>query len=450
MEGLICKRCGASLEWDGRSDIAKCSYCGTIYSIHPRNSRQGVKTGRDQVDAIQTSAGRYAGYPLVESYIPQGWTVETNAPEMGSNVLSPLTMQAAYTSPARDAFVTFTGQRIFNHLDQTPQNAQRQGQISHPDLMMWMSYMDSGAVCDSCIAGNPNLLHPNMLSETHDDQWAVSRLRSIVDTFVKNGGILNPGGNWTRRVYEVQDRSGKKWIKVIEALVTYVYLPVTQEEQMMYQLEQQVRARTMGTMMQASRFAGGLAGMAGLARNLADPVKPPEPKLRWSNDFVVETSAAPERIKEVFTIHERIRNTFKMLPLMERESEKIRQQLLLQAQQEAGVINDAMAQMNRDRMASWDRRQNIIRETSEYGSQVMREMYQSNSATQDRVNTLRSEAIRGVNSYYTRGGDYDRVEVDISQDHVYQNVKHPDYYASSQGAPFDFGVDYEELDRTNG
>ena len=115
MQRLICQQCQASLDWDGRSEVVRCAYCGTQYRMHPRaNGESGVRTGAGVVSEIQTTRGRYAGHALVRSFIPTGWSVETNAPEQEANLLCPLTIQVAYSSPAQDTFVTFTGTRTLS------------------------------------------------------------------------------------------------------------------------------------------------------------------------------------------------------------------------------------------------------------------------------------------------------------------------------------------------
>ena len=189
MKAIICQRCNASLDWDGQSEIVRCAYCGTQYRMHPRRSGEsGVRVGLGTVSEIQTSRGRYAGRALVRSYIPKGWTVQTNAPEQEANLLSPLTVQVIYASPDEDAFVTFTGTRIFNHLEPAPQNAQMQGQMVMPDRMIALAYRDADAVCDGIISGNPNLSDVRILSVMDTpDAWA----RDFQQKMLRN----NPGGN---------------------------------------------------------------------------------------------------------------------------------------------------------------------------------------------------------------------------------------------------------------
>ena len=128
MQSLICKRCDGTLSWDGKSELLRCEYCGTLYRLHPRQpDGGGIRTGLGEVSPIETSQGRFAGQALVRCFVPKGWRVETNAPECQANLLAPLTMTVTLSSPAQDCQITYQGAQGYNHLDPTPQNAE------HPD-----------------------------------------------------------------------------------------------------------------------------------------------------------------------------------------------------------------------------------------------------------------------------------------------------------------------------
>ena len=107
---------------------------------------------------------------------------------------------------------------------------------------------------------------------------------------------------------------------------------------------------------------------------------------------------------------------------MQRETERLRQNILAQARQEQSVIDNAYGQMARDQMASWDRKRAIIQSASDYGTQVMHEMQANTARTNDTVANLRSEAIRGVNTYYAQpfgvGNDPRVVEADVQSDRI--------------------------------
>ena len=425
MSSFNCRRCGNSIRWDDRSAIVRCGLCGAQYRMHPRTQQaNGIRP-------IHTSKGQYTGVAFVKSYIPTGWTTATNAPESEANLLVPLTLQIEYTASDNRACITFTGVRGYNHLEPVPQNVQMQGRISMPARMIGLAYRDSGTICDGLIQGNPNLTDARLLSEmTHPDTWAADQIRRLTEEY-QQAGTLNPGGNWAKKYYSARLRNGQTLHKLVEALVTYAYLPVTPQEQQMYQLLLRTNIR-------------------GISRQ----VPPPQPKLRWSVNYILETSALEDAFSTAMQYHDQIRNSFEYLPAYQQETDRLREMFTLQSMQETNAINDAMAQMNRDNMASWDRRRNIIQGASDYGTQVMRDMRESTARTNERVNNLRSETIREVNTYYTHNTGYGGphvVEASTRWDHVYQNRQHPDRYAAKQGdAPLEYGVDFEELDRTKG
>ena len=452
MQSLICQQCHAALNWDGQSEIVRCEFCGTRYRMHPRQRQggSGVRVGTGEVSEIQTSQGRYAGHALVRSFIPKGWSVQTNAPEQEMNVLCPLTIRVEYAAPGGDAVITFTGTRAFRHLEPTPQTVQQQGQLILPDRIIGLAYRDAGAVCDGVLQGNPAITDVRVRrEETQPDAWAGAHMQKNLQEFAR-AGMLNPGGTWVRKTAAVRDSNANAWDKQLEVMVLYAYLPVSQGEQMAWQMVQQSRARLMGTMM---GMRGGLLGglMAGMGQQ---QVQAPQPKLQWAVQYMVETSVRSGSAEPAMEYAQKIRDTIEILPRMAQEIARLREQMMLQVYQENAAMSDAMARMNRDQMASWDRKQQIIQGASDYGSNVMHQMQQSNAATMDRVNNLRSESIRGVNTYYTQQPGFgvpDVVEANVGWDHVYQNTQHPDVFAASTGAaPLEFGVDFEELKQTNG
>lgn len=459
MQSLICKQCNSTLCWDGVSEVVRCDYCGTMYRMHPRSAAEperGVRTGSGTVAPIETSRGAYAGYALVKSFIPDGWAVETNAPEAESNLMAPLTVQVQYAAPGGDAAILFTGMRAYAHLDYTPQTAARQGQLQHPDMLIALAHRDAAAICDGVAAESQGFQSAQPVSETKEPDERVTDCYNRTIQEYAQAGTLNPGGSWARRVYRGTDPSGRTLLKQVEALVTYAFLPVPPQEMQMWQMLQQSRMRTMGLM---SSMRGGIGLLGGLmnAANMAQSgaMQPPQPKMRWTVNYVLETTATEDAFPQAQQWHTQIRDSFELLPLMQRETERLRQIILAQARQEQSVIDNAYGQMARDQMASWDRRQAIIQDASDHGTNIMRQMQADTARTNETVANLRSEAIRGVNTFYARpfgvGSDPRVVEADVRWDHVYQNTQHPDRFAAHEGdAPLEFGVDYEELKNTGG
>ena len=124
---------------------------------------------------------------------------------------------------------------------------------------------------------------------------------------------------------------------------------------------------------------------------------------------------------------------------------KLSQERLMQIQQMINQTNqnvqNAQMRMAMDRQASQNRMWNTINQTQNEISDIQHSMYESTSATMDNVRNGWSEAIREVNSYDTLGGN--RVEADLSYDHVYQNN---DTFVGVSGGTLD-NSDYTELDK---
>ena len=124
---------------------------------------------------------------------------------------------------------------------------------------------------------------------------------------------------------------------------------------------------------------------------------------------------------------------------------KLGQETMMQAQQMINRTNqniqNTQMRMYQDRQAANDRMFNTIQNTQNEISDIQHSMYQNTSDTMDRVNAGWSEAIREVNSYDTLDGN--RVEADLSYDHVYQSG---DDYLGVSGGSID-SSDWTELDK---
>lgn len=84
---------------------------------------------------------------------------------------------------------------------------------------------------------------------------------------------------------------------------------------------------------------------------------------------------------------------------------------------------------------------------------VMYHMNTNTAATHQRIANLRSESIRGVNTYHTAQssiGVSDMAEADMRWDNVYQNTADSSIFVASESCGLEPGVDFGSLTRTNG
>ena len=115
------------------------------------------------------------------------------------------------------------------------------------------------------------------------------------------------------------------------------------------------------------------------------------------------------------------------------------QQMFTQTQ---NVIAGNQMRMHQAQMASSQRIGQMINDTYAYGIDLNRQSCANTQATMDRVNDMRSESLREVNSCHTGDGRY--VESVIGFDNVYRNAARPDWYAAPEGM-IDMGSDWVQL-----
>lgn len=450
MQRLTCKNCRAAMLWDGVSEEIRCASCGTRFRVRPRTQAQsGITVDRGEVSPIRTTQGSFAGAALCACYVPQGWKVETNAPEEQANVLVPLTMQVTMQEPAGKCFLTYGGTQVYQHLDPTPQNAPLQGQIQHPGGYLGLCYRDALSFCDGAIQANPYIHDVQRVSQAQQpDDFVLPLLQKAVRDATA-GGLVECDANWARCVYTCRDSEGRKWVKQLEAMVSLGWIPLSPQEQMMAQMLQQSQAQTAGRLaMLQARYGGAYNAMT------LPMAQMPQPKLRWCLHFLIETSAEADCFQQAQALHDRVRASWKTLPALEQQSAQLGQQLQMRAMQEDQMLAGALGQMNQAQMASWDRKQGIVNDLTAHSSSVMEQIWQSNDETMQHARNRQSEMLKEVNVYQAKpafGDDPARVEADIGWDHIYQNTKDPEVFAASVGAaPPDLGVDFEELQKLDG
>ena len=144
---------------------------------------------------------------------------------------------------------------------------------------------------------------------------------------------------------------------------------------------------------------------------------------------------------------ERVDETTDYLPVVQQIIAEMNAFVENEKMRVAGIVNNAQMKMAADRAASWERRSAIIQDTNNYTSNIMHQMMDDNAASHNRVANLNSEMIRGVNTYY---GSDRIVEASTMYDHVYQYGPDPNVFAAQRGDYFTPGVDFTELNRTNG
>ena len=413
MKQLICSKCHNAILFNDSLEIVQCNVCGTRFRVKVKGTDGSQQSKGDCVQQVKAADGRYAGLPVVQAYVPKDWVCQAQVKGVETNIFNPLLLSLVFTNN-KGEFINYIPELVYNNDPNMIQPC-----VTHPSLMVSMRYNSAVDVCNGMIA-NSDVREIYFTDKVDED---TEKLANRICSLYTN--TINPGWEWCEVVFENAD----KYV-ITESLVTHVYIPVNPVEMQMYNLLMQSRRPLMSL-------------------GMLPPVNPPQPQLRWCIYYKIIGSFNKENIEFGRQTIRKIRDSYKMVPEFEREFNRLRENALAQARQEDAIMGNAMAQMNRDRMRSWERQQNIIRSTNDEINDIMRETRENTSKSMDRVRNMQSESIRGVKTY--RDTRHDRiVEADVGWDHVYAGRQEGDYAASKGQAPLDFGVDYEELEETKG
>ena len=421
MVRLKCQACGAALHWDGSSNVIKCNFCDAEYLIHPQSEpfrkARDIYLGRGEMQGIPIVPGNdCSGLCPVESFAPQGWRIcarQASDEFYGDHANNPFVAEAQYDAPDGSAMILFRGANQY-----TDRKLSRVPLIKSIDVLG--SYMRVGTpftaeqYCDYLLQRDLQPASAQKLRVEEADAAERERQQTIYNNYTSQG-FCSVTSDWKRVTYGITDRAGRRRTVSVETRVNDL--------------------RRGGQPMGGGGFFGQLMGQMFSAG-----------EHYWETQYEFIVAAAPEAYDALLPTAQKINESLRTTDDLER----IRQSLLQYLQ---GLKNQTAMAIHQQEMASWDRKQQTISDTHNYTMNVMHEMNANTAATHDRVANLHSEAIRGVNTYYTARPGYgapDVVEADVRWDHVYQNTVDPQLFAASEAYWLEPGVDFEELKRTNG
>ncbi len=425
-ERIVCPKCSAVIIWNGSDPIISCRLCGARYKMHPRSrdARSSVDrevfmppVGRGQTDILTIpTSGEVRGRPVLRSYIPENWKYfSSTSPDRYDGVSNPIVPAVLYSSPDGEINILYKGEAFYKHIDYSPAAAQLQNRLDdilinrrNPTFLRMRSYMSCSEYCDSMAKTLP-LRDLAAVKEERADNTEKQRQRQLLENF-RQKGFSDGNAEWLRRTYRGRDNSGRQKIVIAETrIISLVKNTVAQMTPL------------------GGFFMMGM--MSGIPQQTAERY--------WDSCYEMLLIAPENRYSEALREFERINSSIRILP----EMDQVRAEIL-------AVVNSSLNQMAADNMNSMNRRSQIIADTNAYTSNIQRQMIADNAASHNRTANLQSEAIRGVNTYYT--GDNRVIEASTSFDHVYQSTRSPDVFAAQQGHSLEFGVDFEELTQTNG
>ena len=427
MRKLQCQSCNSVLDWDGTEEIIVCPSCGMRYQMYS-------KTPKERARAAALKGGCFADRPILSgpdtgkvlyaSWLPEGWTYkvgcDSNIFRHGASVSTGMPNGAAvgmgalmgrgptFLTPAGDVMIVgktgFMGQESSND----------PSSLGVPSYNRWRELVSAADYCDEIAVLNGYLSNLSIMNQQDEmDDVSKARIAEVKKT-LPDQVAQTVWWDWCRKLYRgVHD--GEEYAMVCEAQIATSGFNV---EEAAYKNE----------VNQGSANTGIFGALMG---GFMQPSMPQSSLPRWwQTDYEAVMLCPVERFDEIYAEYLKFIETLELGRDFKSEQDRVGAFIVQEAARAQNTLNDTMMQMAADNMASAQRRSDIIRETNDYTTGVMRDMAASNSASMDRVHNVRA---------------------DISFDHVYQGTgTNSDTLIGIEGGWLEPGVDFVPLDRIKG
>lgn len=421
MKTIRCPKCGSDFYWNETDGAAGCGRCGTVYRMHPRTQQPVLMppAGRGMTDYLTVpNDSTVAGRPIIKTYIPKGWKYQCGLlMDRFDLVGNPAVAGVDFVSPDNTVHISFAGESFYKHFEPNPMTAHLQNRLDDftvsrsPSFFRLRTRMNAGEYCDSLVQSRCSG-RIALTGERTPDGEELSKQQNAVNDLLSNG-FLDAAASWAGKTYRINTPDG-------QALGAYA-------ESRVIQLLKSTVVPTVQMVQQPFGF-----GM----RMMPQTVNQERRDIFWDTQYEFVLFAQVSVFESAMEELEKIKKTLDYLPGMY----EVRQAAL----QLANSTVMGIAQTNSESM---QRRSQIIADKNDYISGVQHRMFADNAASHDRIANRNSEMLREVNTYY---GSDRIVEASTRYDHVYQNTRDPDIFAAQQGSGFEFGVDFEELKKTDG
>lgn len=411
IEKIICQQCNAPIPWNGVDTRLQCQFCGTVYerTVRQRNLQRYI----DNV-----------GNEFLIGYYPSMFHGEYQIRNLGNNMSLnskeiPLKVFYEMTSEDGNAHILFISPTTYHHIENTPANADKQNMFGG-DLRRYRSFVGASSYADIRFSEE----HPhatNVRVITVEEPCKKSK-ESLEKLRVQNQNIM--GGKYNNefagKIYSYSE-NGKNQICLIRLALESFEIPTMPD--------------MFGNLFGGIGLKGSMANskLGGLFGNMGK-------NITWTVFNEMYFWGTEEGVNKYRNEFEKVYESIKLGPDYYRMTNEINRMF---NQTEQVIANNNMS-MARAQMESSQRMGAMINDTYAYGMELDRQSRATTDSTMDRVNAMRSEAIRGVNSYSTGNGD--SVEADVRFDSVYQNSTHSDIYAGVEGS-YDMGSEWIMLEK---
>ena len=405
LQTIKCPNCQAPLKYKEGMASIKCEYCKNTIIL---KEDEGEKTIKEL--SFQGSA------PIFTCYVPKGWNATVSEIGEEESKFAPLVLPVLLSSRKNDKSISFIP--FSYHCNSSPimgsYNTQVKGihysKVNIPSLINTRIWKDLDTLTKERFQ---ELLPPSYKITKKKVDYFDDLLTHSCSSFKDQADVmLNQNLIPTYAGYELKIEHNGKTEK------GFYVIAVLAPEQEEKKVEEEPK---------------GFMGMLSKGLNALKSQMTPKYWMRCYDCLFIN-------IEDKDMAHMFIEN-IQFTPEYFNLSQERLMQIMQMINNTNQVVQNAQMKMAMDRQASQNRMWNTINQTQNDISNIQHSMYQNNSDTMDRVRNGWSEAIREVNSYDTLGGN--RVEADLSYDHVYQNN---DTFVGVSGGTLD-NSDYTELNK---
>lgn len=415
-----CPKCRQLLMWNETDDIIQCPRCAARYKMHPRShSVLMPPVGRGQVDLLTVpNESVIGGLPLIKTYIPQNWQYRCSlAGDRFDLVSNPFVMSVTFMSPDRSAKIVFTDESFYKHIEFTPQTAMLQSRLDDmtvsrsPSFFRLRSCVNADTYCDM-LAQSCGLERLSVTQQKTLNDNELQKQNALTQKFLANG-FINASAEIAGRSYSGYSPNGKN-------LRIYAETCLIRLAKM---------SNVSSVQMQPMPSVFGMRMMPQMVNRQIQ-------EFFWDTQYEFTLLATPNKFDSAYAELQRIMHSLEHL------------QGMAQARANAmSLANNVQMNIAQNQSASLDRQSKIIADTNAYTSNIQQQIISNNAASHNKTANLYSEMINEVNTYHSTNGV---VAASTQFDHVYQNTQYPDLYAAQRGNAFELGIDFEELDKTDG
>lgn len=422
VEVIRCPACGASIDYDGKSEFIKCGHCGNTLRLtfKSKPAQPSVLKFRDKALNI----------PLASCELPDNIysvCVSSLAPA-AARYEYPMPMNCSVANKLGTAFTFFTGESYTDDTKSPMLSGPYATEVNRISKTAFKPFMDAEKYANyyiNLIIQGAKMTNAYIIENRpfpaagFNRQEALNGFIRLCDFEAQRQG----NGQFQGRMHYLQESCKVYEVDAGQVRMRIVVAFILRAQR--YQIPAQYAM--------ANMFGGGLFGQRRAATsNGAAPGTfgdiPNNGVITWSSNGVFTMMCIKERFDTDYKDFEKFVSTFRIDPYITQESYNMQSQMIRDvavytqqniAQQQANF--QAMQQANRTLQEAYDSaNQAWWNRSNAHHAQVMSSSASTfGESSSDRISRMQSEAIRGVNTYVREDGT--QVEVSVDYDHAYSN-----------------------------